>query len=142
MTYSLTTLKDIIIPAAQEELLPRFTRVERQHKRDGSVITEADLAMQSRIAGELQARWPDTVFLGEEMGADEQAGLLEVVPDPGEKVKRGQTIGRLTNVFGDLIAEYTAQEAAIVLGKSVNPVSQAGGRIVYLGVPRHQNGRN
>jgi myo-inositol-1(or 4)-monophosphatase len=77
MTYSLTTLKDIIIPAAREELLPRFTRVERQHKRDGSVITEADLAMQSRIAGELQARWPNTVFLGEEMDADEQAGLLD-----------------------------------------------------------------
>ncbi len=76
MTYSLATLQGIIIPAAREELLPRFTRVERQHKRDGSVITEADLAMQSRIAADLQAQWPDTVFLGEEMAEQEQAGLL------------------------------------------------------------------
>lgn len=76
MTYSLTALKDIIIPAAQEELLPRFARVERQHKRDGSVLTEADLAAQSRIAAELLQQWPETVFLGEEMTVAEQTELL------------------------------------------------------------------
>lgn len=76
MTYSLAVLKDMIIAAAQEELLPRFARVERQHKRDGSVLTEADLAVQSRIARQLLHQWPDTVFLGEEMTAAEQAQLL------------------------------------------------------------------
>ena len=76
MTYSLTVLKTIIKPAAQEELLPRFARVERQHKRDGSVLTEADLAVQSRIATLLQQQWPETVFLGEEMTSTEQAELL------------------------------------------------------------------
>jgi len=77
MSYSLSKLKEIIIPAAREELLPRYTRVERQHKRDGSVITEADLAMQSRIAKLLLQEWPDTVFLGEEMTAQQQAVLLQ-----------------------------------------------------------------
>lgn len=76
MTYSLAVLKDIVIPAAQEELLPRFARVERQHKRDGSVLTEADLAVQSRIAAQLLQQWPETVFLGEEMTAAEQMDLL------------------------------------------------------------------
>ena len=76
MTYSLAVLKDMIIAAAQEELLPRFARVERQHKRDGSVLTEADLAVQSRIATQLLQHWPDTVFLGEEMTAAEQTQLL------------------------------------------------------------------
>ena len=76
MTYSLTVLQDMIIVAAQEELLPRFARVERQHKRDGSVLTEADLAVQSRLAAQLQQQWPETVFLGEEMTAVEQADLL------------------------------------------------------------------
>ena len=76
MTYSLAVLRDMIIPAAQEELLPRFARVERQHKRDGSVLTEADLAVQSRLAALLQQQWPETVFLGEEMTAAEQADLL------------------------------------------------------------------
>jgi myo-inositol-1(or 4)-monophosphatase len=77
LTFSLTALEDIIIPAAQQELLPRFARVERQHKRDGSVLTEADLAVQSRIAAQLQQQWPETVFLGEEMTAAEQSALLD-----------------------------------------------------------------
>lgn len=77
MAYDLKLLKDIIIPAAREELLPRFTKVERQQKVDGSILTEADLAAQKTIAVQLQQHWPDTVFLGEEMSADQQAELLK-----------------------------------------------------------------
>jgi len=76
VSYSLADLEAMIIPAAQQELLPRFARVERQHKRDGSVLTEADLALQSRVAAQLLQYWPDTVFLGEEMTAAEQTDLL------------------------------------------------------------------
>lgn len=76
MSFSLATLQEMIIAAAREELLPRFARVERAHKVDGSVLTEADLAVQERLAGQLMQHWPDTVFLGEEMTAAEQAGLL------------------------------------------------------------------
>jgi myo-inositol-1(or 4)-monophosphatase len=78
VTRSLTVLEDMIRLAAQQELLPRFARVERQHKRDGSVLTEADLAVQSRIAGQLQQQWPETVFLGEEMTALPRASLISV----------------------------------------------------------------
>jgi myo-inositol-1(or 4)-monophosphatase len=74
--FPLASLQDMIIPVAREELLPRFARVDREHKLDGSVITEADLAVQERIARELLKQWPDTVFLGEEMTAAEQALLL------------------------------------------------------------------
>ena len=70
-------LKNIIVAAAREELLPRFARVSRRQKIDGSIVTEADLALQRRIARQLKQHWPDTVFLGEEMTAEEQAGLLE-----------------------------------------------------------------
>ena len=77
MSYSIGGLQEIIIPAAKEELLPRFARVARQHKIDGSVLTEADLAMQERVAGHLQQQFPDTVFLGEEMDAQEQRRLLQ-----------------------------------------------------------------
>lgn len=77
MIYDLQQLQAIIVSAAREELLPRFTRVEREHKADGSFLTEADLAMQERIAGQLLQHWPDSVFLGEEMTAEQQAGLLK-----------------------------------------------------------------
>ena len=76
MSYNLKELQEIIVPAGTEELLPRFAHVERAHKADGSILTEADLAVQARVSGELQKRWPETVFLGEEMSADEQQAML------------------------------------------------------------------
>lgn len=70
-------LKTIVIEAAQEELLPRFTNVKRGIKADGTFLTEADLAVQNRIADELKSHWPDILFLGEEMAAEEQQTLLQ-----------------------------------------------------------------
>jgi myo-inositol-1(or 4)-monophosphatase len=70
-------LREIVTRAAREELLPRFARVKRGRKADGSVITEADIVVQQRIAGDLQAQWPNTGFLGEEMTAAEQEALLD-----------------------------------------------------------------
>ncbi len=69
-------IQDIVIPITRDVLLPRFAKVEREVKVDGSFLTEADLVMQQRIAGELTKQWPDTVFLGEEMSLDEQTTLL------------------------------------------------------------------
>jgi myo-inositol-1(or 4)-monophosphatase len=74
----LECLREIVVSAAREELLPRFSRVKRGLKADGSVITEADLVVQQRIAGELRTRWPGTLFLGEEMPATEQGALLQL----------------------------------------------------------------
>lgn len=76
MTPSLQSVKKILVPAAREELLPRFNRVTHTRKADGSVLTEADLAVQDRMAGELLQEWPDTVFLGEEMTVEQQQQLI------------------------------------------------------------------
>ena len=72
----LTELQTLVVSAARLELLPRFARVERTRKRDGSVLTEADTAMQAHMAGKLQSLSAETVFLGEEMEAAEQKSLL------------------------------------------------------------------
>jgi myo-inositol-1(or 4)-monophosphatase len=53
--------------AADEELMTRFNRVGARIKADGSVVTEADLAMQGRMQRELAGLFPDYGFLGEEM---------------------------------------------------------------------------
>ncbi|MEL6941349.1 MAG: peptidase M14, partial [Bacteroidota bacterium] len=63
-------------------------------------------------------------------------GLLTVHPKVSEMVKKGQVIATLRNIFGDLIKEYHAPEDGIVIGKSVSPVNQTGGRILHLGVVR------
>jgi len=72
----LEALAQIVKTAAREELLPRFAGIERRFKADGSIVTEADLAMQRRLAGELAAFAPQYRLLGEEMAEDEQQALL------------------------------------------------------------------
>lgn len=62
--------------AAAVELLPRFRRVTAHQKPDGSLLTEADLAMQSGLALELQGLWPEVRMLAEEMAATDQLALL------------------------------------------------------------------
>ena len=73
----LDELSAIVRAAADEELLGRFDRVVASKKRDGSLITEADLAMQRRVQAALKERWPEFELLGEEMPAEEQARLLQ-----------------------------------------------------------------
>lgn len=61
-------------------------------------------------------------------------GILSVQPNITDLVVKGQLIATLRNIFGDLIREYRAPENGIVIGKSVNPINQTGGRILHLGI--------
>ena len=63
-------------------------------------------------------------------------GIMTVQPKVTEFVEARQPIAQLRNVFGNLIKEYSVPEAGIVIGKSVNPVNQTGGRILHLGILR------
>ncbi len=76
----LDSLQKIIREAAQQELLPRFRQITRQFKADGSIVTEADLAMQQRVMDELKAHWPEIALLGEEMSTAEQQHQLDNSP--------------------------------------------------------------
>jgi len=69
-------LASLVAAVADTELLPRFRRVSATSKADGSLLTEADLAMQHSLAAELAARWPALRLLGEEMPAATQQALL------------------------------------------------------------------
>lgn len=72
----------LVREAAREELLPRFTRVAQEHKADGSILTEADLAIDARLRAALADQWPGIAFLSEEMDASEQAALLQAPDRP------------------------------------------------------------
>lgn len=76
MNPPIEKLTAILQSAAQEELLPRFARVEREFKGDGSIVTEADTAMQRRLSEALAKNWPQIPLLGEEMSSEEQQALL------------------------------------------------------------------
>ncbi|MES9815320.1 MAG: inositol monophosphatase family protein [Candidatus Thiodiazotropha sp.] len=76
MTIDIEILGELLVESAQSELIPRFNRCEGRIKTDGSLVTQADLAMQQRIMSQLKHLYPDIPLLGEEMPADLQAAVL------------------------------------------------------------------
>jgi myo-inositol-1(or 4)-monophosphatase len=76
MLPDLKALRQLVRACAQEELLPRFADVGRHVKRDGSIVTDADHAMQDRVQKELATHWPEYDFLGEEMPRHEKHEAL------------------------------------------------------------------
>ena len=67
----------LVQQVAEEEVSTRFTRVASRQKADGSLITEADTAVQSRLMSALGARWLDIPLLGEEMEPKRQRAVME-----------------------------------------------------------------
>jgi len=61
-------------------------------------------------------------------------GLITVHPKVAKIVEKGEKIATVRNIFGDVIKEYHTPERGVVIGKSVSPVNQTGGRILHLGV--------
>ncbi len=70
------TLSALLRRVAQDELLPRFGQLSASEKADGSLVTDADLAVQQRLVTLLAEHWPEIPLLGEEMPASEQQRLL------------------------------------------------------------------
>ncbi len=66
----------------------------------------------------------------------DKGGLLSVPVALTERVKKGQLIATLRDIFGNLSQEYCAPEDGVVIGKSVSPVNQSGGRILHLGIEK------
>lgn len=64
----------------------------------------------------------------------DEGGMLQVYPKVTQMVEKGERIATLRNVFGDVLKEYFAPEAGVVIGKSTSPVNQTGGRILHLGI--------
>lgn len=61
-------------------------------------------------------------------------GIMTTHPQVTDLVKKGEVIATMRNIFGDLVKEYRAPEDGIVIGKSVSPINQTGGRILHLGI--------
>lgn len=64
----------------------------------------------------------------------DKGGLLTIPVQLTDMVKKGDHIASLRDVFGNLTREFFAPEDGIVIGKSVSPVNQSGGRILHLGI--------
>lgn len=76
MRPDINQLAQLLVETAQAELKPRFRRIGAQLKADGSVLTEADLAMDRRLRETLARKWPGIAFLSEEMPSEAQQEAL------------------------------------------------------------------
>lgn len=63
---SLDAAAELVRATARRELLPRFAAVQSREKADGSLISDADLAVQKQLIAELDAAWPGYPILSEE----------------------------------------------------------------------------
>lgn len=61
-------------------------------------------------------------------------GLLTIPVELRQKIKKGELIATLRDIFGNKVKEYFSPHDGIVIGKSVSPVNQTGGRILHLGL--------
>ena len=64
----------------------------------------------------------------------DEGGVLSVFPAVTDRVRAGERIAIVRNIFGDVVREFNAPEDGIVVGKSTNPVGQSGARILHLGI--------
>ncbi len=71
----------------------------------------------------------------------DMGGLLRVFPKLLQSVEAGEQVARQCDVFGDDVCEYVAPESGVVIGKSTNPVSPSGARILHLGIEATQEER-
>jgi len=76
-SWNINEIVSIIRRVAKDELLPRFTKVKHSKKIDGSILTEADLAVQKAIEQKLGQLDDSILFLSEEMMVEEQENILQ-----------------------------------------------------------------
>jgi len=70
----LNAVESAVRGISNDEILPRYLKVARQRKADGSLFTEADLAVQEALKRELFKIRP-VPLIGEEMAESEQTAL-------------------------------------------------------------------
>ena len=70
---------DAVRRVAADEVLPRYRRVAALRKDDGSIVTEADFAVQEALARRL-GEIDDVPLLAEEMKAEAQRAVYETAP--------------------------------------------------------------
>lgn len=80
MSATLKAVIAVVKLVTAEEIMPRYLKVTHQHKIDGSLCTEADLAAQNALTKKLQAI-VNIPVLGEEMAVAEQRALWQAGND-------------------------------------------------------------
>lgn len=70
-------IQQLVRDVAATTLLPYSNNVSRDYKKDGSIVTAADSAVQNSLTKQLAELHPDIALLGEEMSAEQQQRLFD-----------------------------------------------------------------
>lgn len=109
-------------------------RFQKKMIRSGLIGIHNVLAYLKMTDDEIEVPETPTIFCQDSKWIyTDTGGLLTVHPDVTHLVKKGELIATIRNVFGDVLQQYYAPNDGIVIGKSVSPVNQTGGRILHLG---------
>lgn len=68
----LLAIEKIIEQSAEASMIECFRRSTASYKTDGSIVTNADIAMQESLTTKLQARFPQVEMLSEELTSEQQ----------------------------------------------------------------------
>ncbi|MFG1492890.1 succinylglutamate desuccinylase/aspartoacylase family protein [Halobacteriovorax sp. ZH4_bin.1] len=63
-----------------------------------------------------------------------KGGIVDVLPKLTHRVKKGEVIAKVYDVFGQVKEVICADRSGVVIGKNVRPNCEAGQRILHLGV--------
>lgn len=77
----LLAIQAIIRKAAEHSLAIYYACSTAEYKADGSIVTEADLAMQQALTMALAERFPEVQMLGEEASEAEQVRVIQGAAD-------------------------------------------------------------
>ncbi len=77
----LIAVQEIIRSAAEHSLSIHYAQSTADYKADGSIVTEADLAMQQALTEALAERYPDVSMLGEELSEAIQLEVIQSAQD-------------------------------------------------------------
>ncbi len=73
----LIAIQEIVRDVSRHNLMVYFSRSTADYKADGSIVTEADLAMQQTLTTELERRFPAVQMLGEEVEVEVQQQVID-----------------------------------------------------------------
>jgi predicted deacylase len=113
----------------------------------GQPLDPADVKMQAdalrnylRAAGVLPAgpppALPRAIFTGYKIVTNARGGFFEALVKPGDRVRPGSSLGRIFDVWGDVVETLSVPSDAadaVVIGVSTYPAAATGGWLFELG---------
>lgn len=87
------------------------------------------------IEGEVQNMISDAIICRDSYWIySRKGGLVEVPPKLADRVKKGDLLAIVYDVFGSIIETIVADQDGIIIGKNMSPNCESGSRIIHLGV--------